>query len=447
MTPPAPAAGPQGAVVDDTDTVQPETSADSDHETQAQTPKNRQGKRTKSKQRASILHTRFEDELPESGQIYTEKDFKNDATDPNFHLEIRDMIVNAKELHTQVELLTHLRNNQEQQIEDLEAQVASLLSQKDVLADEIDAHRRYIQNLELSQRVNRADSPAASVSSRSHKLPDPPVFSGSAEDTLTFEDWIIRINGKLEGNADYFPQETLKLAYVVGRLTGDAARHTAPRLRETSTIRYATVEELLDHLKEIYEDPERKNKARQQFKSLYMRQTDNFHDFYTKFLHLSSEAELNPEELLYELNDKLSFDLRTNVISKYNTQPAPTLVDFARYCTNVDAQLKAIASKRDRSARSNRGTTNLTAALPVRPASRTTTTTATTTSAPASTTTRLPFEESRPQYNDPNRQALSRIGACFHCGKTGHLKKYCPTLGKVASIETTETVDSGNGQS
>jgi hypothetical protein len=62
----------------------------------------------------------------------------------------------------------------------------------------------------------------------------------------------------------------------------------------------------------MYEDPDRVNKAKQKFKNLYTRQAEYFHDFYPKSLHISAEAQISPMELLYELDEKLSFELRTN---------------------------------------------------------------------------------------------------------------------------------------
>ena len=49
--------------------------------------------------------------------------------------------------------------------------------------------------------------------------------------------------------------------------------------------------------------------AKNEFKKLFMKSTQPFHEFYTRFLHLSGRAQIAPSELKYELYNKLSFDL------------------------------------------------------------------------------------------------------------------------------------------
>ncbi|KAF6236113.1 hypothetical protein HO173_005741 [Letharia columbiana] len=50
----------------------------------------------------------------------------------------------------------------------------------------------------------------------SPRLPDPPVFTGT--NSITFDDWKMRIRDKLTHNGDHFPTDAFKIAYVVARL-------------------------------------------------------------------------------------------------------------------------------------------------------------------------------------------------------------------------------------
>lgn len=261
---------------------------------------------------------------------YDQKDLNQDIQDPNFYLEVRHMISNVQDLRQQLKDVLQQAGDQQTKAEEYEETIAVLRSEKEVLEEELSTTRKYVQQIELQARIH-GENGATSSERHSHslKLPDPPIFSGKTTDDLTFEDWLTRLIGKLESNANHFTNEKLKLAYVVSRLAGDAAKHTAPRLRSGNVAEYTSAAELLEHLKEIYEDPDRTDKARQEFKKLYMTRTTPFHDFYTKFLHLSGEAQINPDELLREMNDKLSFDLRTQVLSKFLEKP--TLAAFARY--------------------------------------------------------------------------------------------------------------------
>lgn len=94
------------------------------------------------------------------------------------------------------------------------------------------------------------------------KLPDPPTFSGGDNDSLVFTEYIVRIEGKLEGNTDHFNNERMKLVYLVSRITGEASRHVGSRISTDGPVDYQIIGDLLDHLKEFYDDPDKKNKAR-----------------------------------------------------------------------------------------------------------------------------------------------------------------------------------------
>ncbi|KAF6238976.1 hypothetical protein HO173_002848 [Letharia columbiana] len=84
----------------------------------------------------------------------------------------------------------------------------------------------------------------------SPRLPDPPVFTGT--NSISFDDWKMRIRDKLTHNGDHFPTDAFKIAYVVARLGGEASQHVSTRRRYRS---YSTVDDLLDHLSNVYEVP------------------------------------------------------------------------------------------------------------------------------------------------------------------------------------------------
>jgi len=49
--------------------------------------------------------------------------------------------------------------------------------------------------------------------------------------------------------------------------------------------------------------------AKNEFKKLFIKSTQLFHEFYTKFLQLASKAKVALVKLKYEMNSKLSFSL------------------------------------------------------------------------------------------------------------------------------------------
>ncbi len=59
---------------------------------------------------------------------------------------------------------------------------------------------------------------------KSTKFPDPPIFTGTSEPT--WESWTTKISDKLDVNADHYPTEKLRIAYVASRLGGDADEQT-----------------------------------------------------------------------------------------------------------------------------------------------------------------------------------------------------------------------------
>ncbi|OJD10369.1 hypothetical protein ACJ73_09822 [Blastomyces percursus] len=167
---------------------------------------------------------------------------------------------------------------------------------------------------------------------RSVKLPDPPLLTDGKDPK--FEDWYSKMKGKLEGNADHYTTEALRMAYVESRTGGNA-----------------TAREMLDCLKTIYLDPNRVQNAKTEFRRLVMRRTDDFHQFLTRFLHLAGESELPVSEYKYELNEKLSFDLQKLVITEFHA--SSSFDTFSKHCSQVAHTLKKINDIQSRTRKPN----------------------------------------------------------------------------------------------
>lgn len=410
---------------------------DSNSEDAVEDPSTATSKKFK-KPRHSILHQRIET----SKNRYTIEDYERDQKDGTLYQDIIDMLGVHIELRNRFENLETLATEQQEQLTEQQEKIQDIQENNTLLANqlvdvkgELAETREYAQEVELRQRI--AGHSGGRTTERTIKLPDPPRFSGGDEDDLDFEGWLTQVRGKLGGNADSFPTEALKISYVVGRLTGDAARHIAPRMRPSSSEAYTTIDELVEHLEELYIDPDREDKARAQYDRLYMNNTTPFHDFYTKFLHLANEANITKKDLLRDLNKKLSFDLQPQVLARFLEKP--TLTEFAHYCTKADTHVKTMAERiRNVKARSTTPEVRRSPALSVP--------IATTPRAPKpgerATTTAARPRLSRPTYSDPAKQALSALGACFKCKHTGHIARNCPNP-SITSIEEANN-DSGN---
>jgi hypothetical protein len=290
-----------------------------------------------------------------------------------------------------------------------------LLAREDVLVEERNERRS----------VNRDNTPATARTSNSlaepgltrvAKLPDPPLFSG--EDRAMFDDWLVQVKNKLRGNHEMYPTESLKIIYVAGRLTGTALALVTPRLDEDCQYAYLAVAELYAHLKELYSDPNKANNARREFQNLRMRPSQLFQEFYAQFLRLATESGLSQQDLKYDLNDKLIWDLQAAVATYYNDSSV-NMTAFAQYCTTVDQQIKVRTDKQKRAER-NRVTFSSQAQTPATPAK-----------APISALINTPFPRAstphpeKPKLPNKGIADLSTV-KCFNCNKFGHYASSCP---------------------
>ena len=73
-------------------------------------------------------------------------------------------------------------------------------------------------------------SEAAIVGKRLAKLPDPLKFSSKLESGTTFEDWLVQVKNKLQGNHDHYAIEDIKVIYIASLLQGNALALVTPRI-------------------------------------------------------------------------------------------------------------------------------------------------------------------------------------------------------------------------
>jgi hypothetical protein len=86
----------------------------------------------------------------------------------------------------------------------------------------------------LSHSYSHPGSPVPEASSRGTriaKLPDLTLFTG---DRTVFDNWLIQIKNKLQGNTASYPTEDLKIIYVSSRLAGNALALTNPYMDKDS---------------------------------------------------------------------------------------------------------------------------------------------------------------------------------------------------------------------
>ncbi len=93
-------------------------------------------------------------------------------------------------------------------------------------------------------------------------------FIFTDEDELTWNSWRIKINDKLQTNVDHFNNENICIVYVISRLEDDAAEHIFARCWHDALHSYISIDELFEHLKEIYNELNRNRKCRHEYNAL-----------------------------------------------------------------------------------------------------------------------------------------------------------------------------------
>ncbi len=122
-------------------------------------------------------------------------------------------------------------------------------------------------------------------------------FIFTDEDESTWNSWRIKMNDKLQTNVNHFDNENICIVYVISRLEDDALHS------------YISIDELFEHLKEIYNELNRNQKCRCEYNTL--RQTDkSFNVFYFNFMKLFSYLDYDDCILMNDLQNKINNHLQ-----------------------------------------------------------------------------------------------------------------------------------------
>jgi len=255
----------------------------------------------------------------------------------------------------------------------------------------------------------------------SKKQPDPAPLSNGINPT--FESWKLQIQGKFRVNADHFEDEEAQMLYLFGRTEGDAQKHLSPRYDDESPLRFATAQEMVQHLAAIYVNPNKVRDAKYDYNRLTMKTSQSFVEFQTQFLHLAGEAQIPAESLRLDLFDRLTTQLQEKLAAQLRT--LDTFAELSASCLSLDSELRRIAARTERQKRFRDKLSPLAVSAPL--------------GAVPSTHVRATSEAPR-NYRavseNPRNQELrqSTPGAppapttitCFNCRKSGHFATSCP---------------------
>lgn len=298
----------------------------------------------------------------------------------------------------------------------MEGEIALLQRHMDEVKMERDAFGGQVARYAMMDS-NQHQQPSIPAARKTTKIPDPPMLTDGKEPR--FDDWLLLMNQKLAANADHFNTSQLRMAYVASRCEGKSRKHITPRMREGALNPYDDSKDMLDHLKTIYSDPNRVATAKHQFRLLYMKTSDRFHDFLSEFLYLAAESGIMEEDWKDELYHKLTTELQKLCIS--DSIKEGDFQEFSSAVSQTANRLDVInhRAQKNRSfpSSSNRDTTK---------------------NQGRGDGTVKPERSPSSSSATINRTQLMKEGKCFHCQAHGHLARDCTVKATVSELEELE---------
>ena len=298
-----------------------------------------------------------------------------------------------------------------------------------------------IRTTEVRESPSHSDTTSTGNHKRSAKVPDPLKLSNGIQPTFDF--WHVQIIGKFEVNADHFYNEAARMYYVFNMTEGDSQKYLYERYKPDAADRFVNYQEMIQHLRDIYSNPYRKEEARYEYQALRMGFNQPFHEFKTRFIHLADEAQIPHSQRFNDMFDKLTLTLKDKAV----TLRGFLNKDFNKLCTHLaelDFEIKRLKTQRAQEQRDRTTgavSTTTSAAIPAVATTRE--------FAPAKTYTPLvrstpALTSDKPRQSTPfERPAIE----CYNCRKLGHMAKDCtePKRAEVKEIEgEDEEPESGN---
>ena len=143
---------------------------------------------------------------------------------------------------------------------------------------------------------------------------------------------------KLTTNADYYPTEALRMAYVNSCVDKEVYKHLTARSKISAQKLFATAEEMFEILQKAYKDVNWKHTAMKKFRDLKM--TKDFNSFWAEFQVLTSKLDHNESMLITELKYKLTLLLSWTMTD--GVSQSKDLHKYAQQCQLAYQDLKDI---------------------------------------------------------------------------------------------------------
>lgn len=360
--------------------------------------------KTKKTPRKSLLqdpdHSQLFDKLMKLEHGYAE--FKTWKDQDNCFQQILAMLKDSEQAQAYWDIAVDKARKDK---EVLEAQVQNLTFDNETLTNTIIQKDGVIEFLQAQREVSVCSHAATTYKPKTKEIEDPEKFTGKKDShgkiNPLFDQWKMQVEAKLSTDIHLFDTEQRKIQYVGGRTDGDAYNYIWPRLADQE---FSTAQEIIQALAVVYDDPHKKQKARQELSKLY--QGDwSFFKYHAEFARITRLIKLPEEDLKYELVSKLNKEYAMAVIGDADL----TSDQLVKKLHLVDKTIQATQALKPRGG--NSSTNPRTQLGP----------TQNSTVATTDTSRRFPNQRTAEE-----KSILIQEKLCIRCCKPGHIISNCP---------------------
>ena len=301
-----------------------------------------------------------------------------------------------RELREKVELLENQLQQAGQETYDVEQERKALEESRKILRAEVRRQAERIDSLERETSVPLSSQAGSELKSK--KIQD--IAEWSEGTPQQFRSWQTDLKVKMRANADHFPQDSIKTAYLLSRLRGEAREYIEAFLDDDLTV---TFDEILKHLVKRYDDPNRLQTARTEYASLKQLSTD-LPTFLGNFYRLAAAARIPEDWQMADLKSKINDRFHIRITGQRFTG----LSDMVHFLEDVDHDIKI--RDRDKTSRPDSRDSDVNRSIE-----------ATSGHGRRSSVSKIKSEEPVKKRED---QRSSMI--CFRCQQDGHISRNCP---------------------
>jgi hypothetical protein len=230
---------------------------------------------------------------------------------------------------------------------------------------------------------------------------DPGVFTGNKAE---FDKWVIKVHDKFDDDCETFRKERSRMA-VINSLTQGLANDLIEARYQSTEIPFSSAAEMIATLSAVYHDDNQGTKAREELRDLQydIREcTMDIHQFIGKVNSLADKANIAKKDRKTTLYEHIPANLNPQLLGD-SKDPLISYENFANRVAD-SALAQARAFKERVKIREKRGKEAPRAEV-IKPFKR---------------------ENKTLKVEVPVTDKMKKDGACFLCGKEGHIARSCP---------------------